>query len=106
DISSPGSTFFTSLGGTVTINDDGSFSYQAPQGLDHTQGVAITDSIYYLVTDGKGNSNWTEIEIAVTDSGPTAVDDFDSVGFGGFGFGNLISGENDGSGKDDLGSDI
>ncbi|MBE8606084.1 Ig-like domain-containing protein, partial [Vibrio sp. OPT10] len=106
DVSSPGSTFSTSLGGTVTINDDGSFSYQAPQGQDHTQGVAITDSIYYLVTDGKGNSNWTEIEIAVTDSGPTAVDDFDSVGFGGLGFGNLISGENDGSGKDDLGSDI
>ncbi|MEZ8476173.1 beta strand repeat-containing protein, partial [Vibrio cyclitrophicus] len=106
DVSSPGSTFSTSLGGTVTINDDGSFSYQAPQGQDHTQGVAISDSIYYLVTDGKGNSNWTEIEIAVTDSGPTAVDDFDSVGFGGLGFGNLISGENDGSGKDDLGSDI
>ncbi|WP_261887532.1 tandem-95 repeat protein [Vibrio echinoideorum] len=106
DISSPGSTFSTSLGGTVTINDDGSFSYQAPQGQDHTQGVAITDSIYYLVTDGQGNSNWTEIEIAITDSGPTAVDDFDSVGFGGLGFGNLISGENDGSGKDDLGSDV
>ncbi|WP_280604637.1 Ig-like domain-containing protein [Vibrio splendidus] len=106
DISSSGSIFSTSLGGTVTINDDGSFSYQAPQGQDHTQGVAITDSIYYLVTDGKGNSNWTEIEIAITDSRPTAVDDFDSVGFGGLGFGNLISGENDGSGKDDLGSDV
>ncbi|PMO23808.1 hypothetical protein BCT15_08460, partial [Vibrio splendidus] len=106
DISSSGSTFSTSLGGMVTINDDGSFSYQAPQGQDHTQGVAITDSIYYLVTDGKGNSNWTEIEIAITDSGPTAVDDFDSVGFGGLGFGNLISGENDGSGKDHLGSDV
>ncbi|WP_328833256.1 tandem-95 repeat protein [Vibrio ulleungensis] len=105
DISSPGATFTTALGGTVVVNEDGTFSYQAPSGLDHSDSATLVDSIYYQVTDGNGNSTWTEVEIDISDSVPVAIDDSDSVGFGGVGYGNLIEGENNGSGKDELGND-
>jgi VCBS repeat-containing protein len=105
DISTPGATFTTALGGTVVVNEDGTFSYQAPSGLDHSDSATLVDSIYYQVTDGNGNSTWTEVEIDISDSVPVAIDDSDSVGFGGVGYGNLIEGENNGSGKDELGND-
>ncbi|MDO6613562.1 Ig-like domain-containing protein, partial [Shewanella sp. 1_MG-2023] len=105
DANEGGASFTTALGGTITINADGTYSYQAPS-LIHNAGDVIVDTFYYQVTDGTGNSSWTAITIDVTDTAPTAVDDLDSIGFGGTAYGNVITGAGtDGSGVDTIGAD-
>ncbi|MDO6640126.1 Ig-like domain-containing protein [Shewanella sp. 5_MG-2023] len=105
DATEAGASFTTTLGGTITINADGTYSYQAPS-LVHNAGDVIVDTFYYQVTDGTGNSSWTAITIDVVDTAPTALDDLDSIGFGGTAYGNVITGAGtDGSGIDQLGAD-
>jgi hypothetical protein len=103
-LDSEGATLATDKG-VITVNSDGNIEYQTPTGFDHATTPTPTDTLYYLVSDGKGNSTWTPIEVSITDSDPVAIDDTDSVGFGGIGYGNVIAGENDGSGKDEIGAD-
>jgi VCBS repeat-containing protein len=64
----------TALGGTVVLNADGSFEYTAPSGLDHSASDVLTDSFYYQASDGQAAGSWTPVEIAVTDTSPTATD--------------------------------
>ncbi|SMC29733.1 VCBS repeat-containing protein [Andreprevotia lacus DSM 23236] len=72
-VSADGShTITTSLGGTVTMHADGTFTYTIPD-LHHT-GTAV-DSFYYQATDGNANTAWTKVSVNVTDTGPTAHDD-------------------------------
>ncbi|MDO6776977.1 Ig-like domain-containing protein [Shewanella sp. 3_MG-2023] len=105
DATEAGASFTTTLGGTITINADGTYSYQAPS-LVHNSGDVIVDTFYYQVTDGTGNSSWTAINIDVVDTAPIALDDVDSIGFGGTAYGNVITGAGtDGSGIDQLGAD-
>uniref|UniRef100_UPI003735E936 Ig-like domain-containing protein n=1 Tax=Shewanella maritima TaxID=2520507 RepID=UPI003735E936 len=105
DANTSGNTITTALGGTVTINPDGSFSYQAPSNIDHSAGN-VTDSFYYKASNGYEDSAWTQVIIDVTDTAPDANDDVDSVGFGGTAYGNVITGEGtDGSGVDNIGAD-
>ncbi|WP_133126611.1 Ig-like domain-containing protein, partial [Shewanella sp. 10N.286.52.B9] len=105
DATEAGASFTTTLGGTITINADGTYSYQAPS-LVHNSGDVIVDTFYYQVTDGTGNSSWTAIDIDVVDTAPIALDDVDSIGFGGTAYGNVITGAGtDGSGTDQLGAD-
>ncbi|MDO6680544.1 Ig-like domain-containing protein, partial [Shewanella sp. 4_MG-2023] len=105
DATEAGASFTTTLGGTITINADGTYSYQAPS-LVHNSGDVIVDTFYYQVTDGTGNSSWTAINIDVVDTAPIALDDVDSIGFGGTAYGNVITGAGtDGSGTDQLGAD-
>ncbi|WP_211217237.1 Ig-like domain-containing protein [Psychromonas ossibalaenae] len=100
-----GASVTTELGGTITINADGSYEYTAPASVDHSGG-AVTDSFYYQATDGNGATVWTKVEVALTDTAPTANNDIDSIGFGGTAYGNVISGAGtDGSGIDDIGAD-
>ncbi|MEH6650696.1 MAG: retention module-containing protein [Motiliproteus sp.] len=67
----------TELGGTVTVNADGSFSYTAPI-VDHDKdrdgGVddQVIDSFYYRASDGSDASGWTRVEIDVLDTAPEA----------------------------------
>ncbi|WP_299792445.1 retention module-containing protein [uncultured Shewanella sp.] len=101
-----GASFTTALGGTVTINSDGSYSYQAPASLDHTGSDNLTDSFYYQSTDGIENSTWTKVTVNVADTAPVANDDTDSIGFGGTAHGNVITAAgSDGTGVDSLGAD-
>ncbi|WP_188926032.1 VCBS domain-containing protein, partial [Shewanella algicola] len=106
DATQAGESFTTTLGGTITINADGTYSYQAPANLDHSSSDTLVDSFYYQATDGTGNSEWTLVSIDVNDTAPVAVDDNDSIGFGGLAYGNVITAEGtDGSGVDTLGAD-
>ncbi|WP_228768546.1 beta strand repeat-containing protein [Shewanella sp. TC10] len=105
--SQAGQSFTTTLGGTITINNDGSYSYQAPQNLDHTSNDTLNDSFYYQVSDGTSESSWTQVLIDVNDTAPVAQNDLDSVGFGGSAYGSVITGAGtDGSGVDDIGADV
>ncbi|KXF81119.1 cadherin domain-containing protein [Enterovibrio coralii] len=90
-------TLTTTLGGTVTVNPDGSFTYTAPL-LDHTSSSSIEDSFYYRVGDG----SWTKVALNVDDMDITANDDSDSVGELGTIYGNVIS---DSGGTDSAASD-
>ncbi|PKF51084.1 type I secretion C-terminal target domain-containing protein [Enterovibrio nigricans] len=92
-------TFTTTLGGTVTVNPDGSFTYVAPL-LDHSSSSSIEDSFYYRVGDG----SWTKVALNVDDMDITANDDSDSDSVGELGsiYGNVIT---DSSGADTVASD-
>uniref|UniRef100_UPI0024944C31 Ig-like domain-containing protein n=1 Tax=Shewanella japonica TaxID=93973 RepID=UPI0024944C31 len=106
DVTKAGQSFTTTLGGTITINSDGSYTYEAPQNLDHTSSDTLVDSFYYQATDGTGASSWTQVSIDVNDTAPVAEDDTDHVGFGGLAFGDVITAAGtDGSGIDNLGAD-
>ncbi|NKF52245.1 tandem-95 repeat protein, partial [Shewanella sp. WXL01] len=105
DANTPGNVITTALGGTITINPDGSFSYQAPANIDHSNGP-VTDSFYYKAGNGYEDSAWTQVIIDVTDTAPVANNDIDSVGFSGTAYGNVITGAGgDGSGADNIGAD-
>ncbi|MCP4982821.1 MAG: Ig-like domain-containing protein, partial [Gammaproteobacteria bacterium] len=99
-------TIATTLGGTVVVNLDGSFTYTAPASLDHSSSSTLTDSFAYMATDGSLDSAWTTVNIDVSDTVPIAANDADSVGYGGTVYGHVISGAGgDGSGADDVGAD-
>ncbi|VUD69189.1 Alginate lyase 7 [Thalassocella blandensis] len=95
----------TALGGTVVLNADGSFTYQAPASLDHSVNPALQDSFVYRASDGSLSSEWTEVFIDVSDTAPQANDDVDAVSFGGVIYGNVISGVGNAAGQDELGAD-
>ncbi|MGB3620575.1 MAG: immunoglobulin-like domain-containing protein [Ketobacter sp.] len=97
-------TVTTELGGTVTLNADGSFSYQPPASVDHSLSDQQQDSFVYRTGDGNSESAWTAVTIDVSDTAPNAVNDADSVGYGNTTNGNLISGEG-GNGADNIGQD-
>jgi filamentous hemagglutinin family protein len=63
----------TALGGTVTLNEDGSFVYTPP-----TDTVG-TDSFTYYATDGYNNSETVEVTIELTNTPPVAQPDSYSV---------------------------
>ncbi|ABV36951.1 putative outer membrane adhesin like protein [Shewanella sediminis HAW-EB3] len=101
-----GASFTTALGGTVTINPDGSYSYQAPASLVHNGSDNLTDSFYYQSSNGVEKSTWTKVTVNVADTAPVANDDTDSIGFGGTAHGNVITAAGtDGAGVDSLGAD-
>ncbi|MDP3094783.1 MAG: type I secretion C-terminal target domain-containing protein, partial [Methylotenera sp.] len=81
----------TTLGGTVVMNADGTFTYTAPA-LNHADLTPDIDSFVYRAFDGSLNSTWTTVTINVTDSAPVANNDLDSVGVGGTTIGNVIAG--------------
>ncbi|MCP4390215.1 MAG: hypothetical protein GY802_18120, partial [Gammaproteobacteria bacterium] len=99
-------TIATALGGNVVVNADGSFTYTAPASLDHSSSSTLADSFAYIASDGNLDSGWTTVDIDVSDSVPTAVNDADSVGYGGTVYGNVISGAGgSGAGADNIGAD-
>jgi len=89
----------TDLGGTITINPDGSYSYIPPAQADHSQGPVL-DTITYTITNSDGNSATSTLTIDVADTEPLAVDDSGAVIEDGGGY------EYDGEGPNDQGSFI
>ncbi|MEA1988815.1 MAG: Ig-like domain-containing protein, partial [Pseudomonadota bacterium] len=67
-------TFTTVLGGSVTLQTDGTYSYTAPV-RNHDDAVPDVDSFEYKASDGTNLSEWTTVTINVTDTEPTALAD-------------------------------
>ncbi|SBS27740.1 hypothetical protein MAQ5080_00912 [Marinomonas aquimarina] len=73
----------TNLGGTLTVKEDGSFTYKAPNSLDHSDvasgyvydGKDIVDSVFYKSSDGSRETDWTKLAINIVDQGVTGVND-------------------------------
>ncbi len=90
-------TITTVLGGTVTMNSNGTFSYVAPirnhgnNGVTDTDGADV-DSFYYKASDGTLQSGWTQVQITITDTAPVAKNDSASVAIGDTVTGNVITG--------------
>ena len=82
-------TFTTPLGGTVTLQPDGTFSYVAPI-LDHDDEVPNHDTFEYRVTDGTDESSWTTVKVNVTDTDVDAIDDHQFVAQGTTVTGNVL----------------
>ncbi|MGF1705567.1 cadherin domain-containing protein [Enterovibrio baiacu] len=95
---SSATVFATTLGGVVTVNPDGSFTYIAPN-LNHATSETLEDSFYYRVGDG----SWVKVALDVTDQNITANNDTDSVGELGTIYGNVIT---DNGGADSGSSDV
>ncbi len=73
DVYAPGQTVST-LGGSVTINADGSFSYNPSNGFDGSVPL-----IAYIISDGSLNS-YGNLNLTITSPGPaTATPDFDTA---------------------------
>jgi VCBS repeat-containing protein len=72
--------------GTLTItgynplNGELTYTYTVdPEAVDHTNGAPLIDSIDITVTDITGEETSTDLEIAILDTAPNAVDDIDSI---------------------------
>ena len=73
----------TTGGGQITINSNGSYTYDPNGAYDHlAAGNSATDSIVYTVSDGNGGTDTATLFITVNglNDGPTAQDDDVSVG--------------------------
>jgi len=80
--------------GTLTINDDGSYTYQLNDNVDHS---AEPDDIVELsfavtVTDANGDSDTQNLVVNIHDDAPIAANDTDSVEEGGTTTGNVVTG--------------
>ncbi|WP_140627733.1 immunoglobulin-like domain-containing protein [Methylibium rhizosphaerae] len=84
-------TVTTALGGTVTMNADGSYTYVAPAVLHDAANTPVQDSFVYRANDGDANSGWTTVTISLADSTPTAVHNDATVVWGQSVSGNLLS---------------
>ena len=92
----------TTLGGTLVMNADGTFTYTAPVRV-HDDATPDQDSFVYKAFDGSLDSGWITVTLDITDTAPTAVADTDIVGHGATTYGNVITGA--GGGTDTLGAD-
>ena len=101
-------TITTLLGGRLTMNVDGTFTYVAPVLQHSLSGASIKDSFYYKATDGIACSEWTKVSFDVTDTSPQAKNDEAELGIGDSVAGNVITGSVDGivgAGQDHIGAD-
>ncbi len=55
--------------GTLTVNSDGSWSFESDPNADHSDG-SVTDGFTYTITDGDGDTATASQSITVTDTGP------------------------------------
>ncbi|HUG25131.1 beta strand repeat-containing protein, partial [Piscinibacter sp.] len=81
----------TALGGTVTMNANGTYTYTAPAVMHGAAGTPVNDSFVYRASDGAATSEWTTVTIGLTNTAPTAVHDGATVTWGGSISGNLLS---------------
>ncbi|MDB5749678.1 MAG: hypothetical protein JWP65_99, partial [Ramlibacter sp.] len=93
----------TALGGTVVMNADGTFTYTAPA-RNHADATADVDSFVYRASDGSANSAWVTVSLPITDTGPVATADTDTVSLGSSTSGNVIAGTG-GPAADIIGAD-
>ncbi len=55
--------------GSLTVNADGSWSFESDPNADHSDG-AVSDGFTYTITDGDGDTATASQSITVTDTGP------------------------------------
>ena len=79
-----GSAFVGSWG-TITINEDGSYTYNANNAGSLLAGETATETFTYTVTDATGNTDTATITITIlgVDDAPTAVNDTGYITEGG-----------------------
>ncbi|WP_419901302.1 VWA domain-containing protein [Kiloniella sp.] len=80
--------------GNLTINLDGTYSYELTSALNHDT-TTPSDIFAISVVDGTGDEVTGNITISITDDGPIAKSDIDSVAELGSTTGNVISGVGD-----------
>ncbi|MDO9144089.1 MULTISPECIES: retention module-containing protein, partial [Comamonadaceae] len=83
-------TFTGSLGGTLVLAADGSYTYTAPASVDNSQGDP-TETFSYTLTDGDGTETTADLVITITDTGPVAVVDTGSSVEGSTTSGNVLT---------------
>ncbi|CAM5186034.1 retention module-containing protein [Alishewanella longhuensis] len=76
-----GKTITTAFDGIVTMNADGTFTYDATNVVrNHADNISDIDSFFYKAADPLGGESvWVEVKVQINDSVPTAEDDFDNV---------------------------
>ncbi|GAB6051584.1 hypothetical protein JCM17960_04040 [Magnetospira thiophila] len=97
-----GSTVITENGGNLTVNEDGTWTYEPPADADHTASDSLSEGFTYTVQDNDGDITEATQEINLVDTAPTAVDDATQTLEEG---GNTISGnilDNDVNGGDGI----
>ncbi len=96
-------------GATVTVNSDGDFIYD-PTDAAALQSLAVdestTDTFYYTIEDGDGNTDTAEVTIEITgvNDAPTAVDDTKSFDADKISVGNVLG--NDSNDTDPDSNDV
>ncbi len=56
--------------GTLTVNADGSWSFESDPNADHSDGDTVSDGFTYTITDGDGDTAQATQTIEITDDGP------------------------------------
>ncbi|MCW9035547.1 MAG: DUF642 domain-containing protein, partial [Rhodospirillales bacterium] len=69
-IANPG-TYTGSLGGSLVLAADGSYTYTAPGDLDHSNGQTYSEDFSYTIEDSDGSTDDAVLTINLTDEGPT-----------------------------------
>ena len=74
DANNIGESITGDFGGTIVINDDGSYVYTPPDNVDNSNGDP-TEVFEYTIQDANGTTATTTISIVISDTSPTANDD-------------------------------
>ncbi|MCW9035137.1 MAG: Ig-like domain-containing protein, partial [Rhodospirillales bacterium] len=80
-ITNPG-TYTGSLGGTLVLAADGTYTYTAPDNLDHSNGQTYAEEFAYTISDADGSTSTATFSLNLTDTGITASNDTDTVAEG------------------------
>ena len=107
-----GVAFGTSLGGTLTLNANGTYTYTPPDSADHDaddDGVQeqVFDTVTYTMEDADGSQSTATLSIEVKDTGVAAEDDaaaFDEADQASVS-GNVLDGTDSSGTPDDFGLD-
>ncbi|HET9820653.1 MAG TPA: tandem-95 repeat protein, partial [Burkholderiaceae bacterium] len=81
----------TALGGTVTMNADGSFTYTAPVVTHDTANTPVIDSFVYRASDGTDASAWTTVTLNLNDTTPIATSENGTVAWNTTLTGNILT---------------
>jgi Ca2+-binding RTX toxin-like protein len=85
-------TYTTTLGGTVTLLANGTFTFVP------ASNAAGTDGFTYSVFDGRGGTDQGFVTLKMTNAAPVAITDVLSVAYGNKATGNLLTNDSDADG--------
>ena len=81
----------TALGGTVTMNANGSFTYTAPVVTHDAANTPVVDSFVYRAGDGSDSSAWTTVTLNLNDTTPIATSENGTVAWSSTLTGNILA---------------
>ena len=67
--------------GTLTLASDGTYTYVADPSLNHTSKTYV-DTFKYRITDADGSKSVSTLKVTITDDGPTAVSEEETLAEG------------------------